>query len=137
MRIFLDANILFSASFPQSSLAGFLEQLTYHADLLTNAYAKAEAKRNITAKLPAQLAQYHQFSQSLEVVATQLFDLGVELEEKDHPILCGAISGRADFLLTGDKKDFGHLFGQSVRGVKIVTVRMLLAELVNRGIVSE
>ncbi|MDD5201275.1 MAG: hypothetical protein PHC88_15900 [Terrimicrobiaceae bacterium] len=137
MRVFLDANILFSASFPNRHLADFLDELHLHADLLTNAYARAEAGRNIAAKQPKRLAAHEKFAASLGLVPVQLFDLDVSLAAKDQPILCGAIAGKADFLLTGDKKDFGHLFGKTVCGVKIVTVQMLLAELVARGIVSE
>lgn len=137
MRIFLDANILFSASFPKSHLAVFLGELQRHAVLLTNTYAKTEAERNIAAKQPKRLAAYEEFVASLELVALQLFDAGVHLSEKDRTILCGAIAGGAEFLLTGDKKDFGHLFGETVRDVKIVNVQMLLADLIARGIVSE
>lgn len=137
MRVFLDANILFSASFPNSHLAEFLEELAHHADLLTNAYAKTEAERNVAAKQPNRLAAHEKFAVSLEMVPFLLFDLGVKLVEKDRPILCGAIAGKADFLLTGDKKDFGHLFGKTIRGVKIVNMRMLLDDLIARGIVRE
>lgn len=74
---------------------------------------------------------------SLTLVPTRVFDPGVTLADKDRPILCGAISGSADYLLTGDKRDFGHLFGKTVRGVKIVSVQLLLAELIGQGIVSD
>lgn len=37
MRIFLDANILFSAAFAKILIADFLEELQRHADLLTSA----------------------------------------------------------------------------------------------------
>ena len=137
MKVFLDANILFSASFPKSLLADFLSGLERHAVLLTNAYAKTEAERNIAAKAPKRLAAYHEFAEKLEVVPLLVFDLDVELAEKDRPILCGAIAAHADYLLTGDKKDFGHLYGNTVRGVKIVSVQLLLADLIARGIVSE
>jgi len=137
MRVFLDANILFSAAFPRSRLAEFLGELQRHAVLLTNAYANTEAARNIAAKQPKRLAAHEKFAASLELVSLQLFDPGVRLAEKDQPILCGAIAEDADFLLAGDKKDFGHLFGKTIRGVKIVNVQMLLAELVARGIVRE
>lgn len=137
MRVFLDANILFSASFPGSLLADFLGELKKHAVLLTNAYAKTEAERNVAAKIPKRLAVSQEFADTLELVPLQLFDLPVKLVEKDRPILCGAIAGRADYLLTGDKKDFGHLFGRTVRGVKIVTVQLLLADLIAQGLIKE
>ena len=108
-----------------------------HAVFLTNAYANAEAERNIAVKQPKRLAVHEKFVASLEMIPLQMFDSGVKLAEKDQPILCGAIAGGADFLLTGDKKDFGSLFGKTVRGVKIVNVQMLLAELIARGIAGK
>jgi len=137
MRVFLDANSLFSASFPKSLLAGFLDQLRHHAVLLTNTYATTEAGRNIAAKQPARLAAHGQLVASLTLVPTRVFDPGVTLADKDRPILCGAISGSADYLLTGDKRDFGHLFGKTVRGVKVVSVQLLLAELIAQGVVDD
>ena len=137
MRIFLDANILFSASFPESLLADFLGELKKHAVLLTNAYAKTEAERNVATKMPKRLAACQKFASAVELVPLQLFDLDVKLAEKDRPILCGAIAARADYLLTGDKKDFGHLFGRTIAGVKIVSVQLLLADLIAQGHIKE
>lgn len=137
MKVFLDANILFSASFPKSLLAEFLRGLGQHATLLTNAYARLESERNIGAKVSKQIAAHHAFAARLQLVPLMVFDLGVKLAEKDRPILCGAIAAQADYLLTGDKKDFGHLFGKTVRGVKIVSVELLLAELVALGFLNE
>lgn len=137
MRIFLDANILFSASFSKSLLADFLDELKKHAVLLTNAYAKTEAERNVGAKMPKRLAAHQEFANALELGPLQLFELEVKLAEKDRPILCGAIAAHADYLLTGDKKDFGHLFGRTIRGVKVVSVQLLLADLIKQKIIRE
>ncbi len=137
MKVFLDANILFSASFPKSLLADFLAGLERHAVLLTNGYAQTEAERNVAAKAPKRLVAYHELANRLQVVPLLVFDLDVELADKDRPILCGAIAAHADYLLTGDKKDFGHLYGKTVRGVKIVSVQRLLADLIARGTVGE
>ena len=136
MRVFLDANILISAAFPRSLLARFLDDLGSHATLITNEYARTEAERNITAtRMPATPA-HAAFLASLDLVPFGHIDLNCDLAEKDRPILIGAIAGRADFLLTGDKRDFGHLFGKTIHGVKIVTVALLLAELRARGIIQ-
>jgi predicted nucleic acid-binding protein len=136
MRVFLDANILFSASLPKSQLARFLEGLGDHATLLSSAYACEEAERNLASKFPKGLSYFHRLSEGLELVPVGLFDLGVRLAAKDQPILCGAVAGEAEYLLTGDKKDFGHLFGKSVGGVTVVTVELLLNELIDQGIVK-
>jgi len=129
MKIFLDANILFSASFPNSLLAAFLSNLKELAELISSVYATAEAERNLQAKMPKYLTTFKELEKSLKMISFQIFDLEVPLASKDQPILCGAIAAKADFLLTGDKKDFGHLFGKTVGGVKIVTVSLLVEEL--------
>lgn len=56
-------------------------------------------------------------------------DLDVELPLKDIPILGGAIAGHAIYLLTGDEKDFGKFWGETIQGVKIVSPKMLVQEL--------
>jgi predicted nucleic acid-binding protein len=58
----------------------------------------------------------------------------VELKDKDIPILGGAIAGRATHLLTGDERDFGALFGTTIRSVIIVSPRMLAEELARQGL---
>lgn len=44
---------------------------------------------------------------------------------------------RADHLLTANKKNFGHLFGRMIGGVKIVSVQLLLADLIAQGLAKE
>ena len=46
---------------------------------------------------------------------------GLPLARKDAPILAAAIQGKVDILLTGDRRDFGYLFGQVLEGVTIST----------------
>lgn len=58
----------------------------------------------------------------------------VEIRDKDKPILAGAIHAGCSHLVTGDKRDFGHLFDQNVQGVRIVTSRTLADELVALGL---
>ena len=137
MRVFLDANILFSGSFPSSLLSEFLDKLKECGTLVSNAYAASEAERNLQAKMPKGLAHFDILMDSLELVPLQLFELEVPLAEKDRPILCGAIAGKADFLLTGDKKDFGHLFARKVQGVKVVSVELLITELQDLGFLEK
>ncbi|MBE3604877.1 hypothetical protein IMX07_14745 [bacterium] len=44
----------------------------------------------------------------------------IRLDSKDRPILLAAIHGKADFLLTGDGRQFGHLYGGRVEGVMVL-----------------
>jgi hypothetical protein len=50
-------------------------------------------------------------------------DSRTRLAAKDRPILLAAISAKCSDLLTGDRRHFGSLFGRSIEGVRIVTVR--------------
>ena len=69
--------------------------------------------------------------------ANILLDLSVKLRAKDIPILAGAIALKCTHLLTGDKKDFGFLFGELVSGVKIVSPKLMAIELVDMGLINE
>jgi predicted nucleic acid-binding protein len=129
MRVFLDANILFSAAQPHSRMRAFLDVLMDRAKCLTNEYAIEEARRNLAAKFPDTVKALERLAKKCEVVSQLETDLKVELPLKDAPILGGAIAGNATHLLTGDERDFGKLWGQTIQGVKIVSPRMLAEEL--------
>ena len=129
MRIFLDANILFSVAQPHSRMRAFLEVLFYQAKCLTNAYAVEEARRNLELKFPAGLKALEKLTGRCEMVSQLVTDLDVKLPAKDLPILGGAIAGHATHLLTGDEKDFGKFWGKTVQGVRIVSPKMLVQEL--------
>lgn len=129
MRVFLDANILFSGARPNSRMGAFLETLSRQADLLTNAYAFEEARRNLELKFPDSLKALEKLARQCEMISQLSVDLEVELPHKDQPILGGAIAGRATHLLTGDERDFGKFWGKTVQGVKIVSPKMLAEEV--------
>ena len=44
----------------------------------------------------------------------------IRLDPKDQPILLAAIYGKADYLLTGDVRHFGHLYGKRIEGVRVL-----------------
>ncbi len=129
MRIFLDANILFSATQPHSRMRAFLELLFDQAECLTNAYAVEEARRNLELKFPEGLKGLERLTKQCEMISQLTTDLEVELPLKDVPILGGAIAGHVTHLLTGDERDFGKFWGKTVQGVKIVSPKMLVQEL--------
>ncbi len=129
MRIFLDANILFSAALPESRMRAFLEALSREADFLTNAYAVEEARRNLQLKFPDSLTTLKRLVRQCELISQLAADLAVELPLKDKPILGGAIAGRATHLLTGDERDFGKYWGRTIQGVKIVSPKILAEKM--------
>jgi hypothetical protein len=101
--------------------------------LVTSPYAVDEAERNLDA--PDARARLYRLLRQIEVVdeapPTVTLPKRVELALKDQPILLAAIHGRCTHLLTGDHKHFGALFGQSLKGLRILTIRQYLEE---RGI---
>jgi predicted nucleic acid-binding protein len=129
MRVFLDANILFSAAQSHSRMRAFLDVLLDQAQCLTNHYAIEEARRNLASKFPDGLKALERLAGQCEVILRLEADLEVELPLKDAPILGGAIAGQATHLLTGDERDFGKFWGKTIQGVKIVSPRMLAEEL--------
>jgi len=129
MKVFLDANILFSAAQSHSRMRVFLDVLLSRAACLTNEFAVEEARRNLAAKFPAGGKVLERLVKRCEIVSQLATDLEVELPLKDEPILRGAIAGHATHLLTGDERDFGKFWGKTIQGVKIVSPRMLAEEL--------
>jgi predicted nucleic acid-binding protein len=121
-RVFLDANILYSASYREGAGLTRLWKLR-DVQLLTSAYALGEAWRNIDDA--AQRVRLASLAATLELVGELPVDAprtrGAGLPAKDVPILNAAISGRATHLLTADEQHFGRLFGTTIGGVLIVS----------------
>lgn len=119
-RVFLDANVLFSAAYRPN--AGLLR--LWHlaqTELVTSEYAAIEALRNLVD--PEQRRRLLRLLMGVEVTASRpeptLPDAG--LPDKDRPILEAAVAARCDVLLTGDHRHFGQLFGTTVSGVQVLT----------------
>lgn len=122
-RVFLDANILFSAAYKPDS---HLRQLRRRESvvLLASAYAVEESRRNLALTRAALLPDFEWLVSRLTIVpeasAAETLPEEIGLAEKDRPILAAAVAAQATHLLTGDKEHFGHLFGKIVRGVLIL-----------------
>lgn len=126
-RVFLDANVLFSAAYRER--AGLLELWKLpRVTLLTSGYAAEEARRNLESedarrRLGELLADIEIVPETLRTILPD----GVSLPEKDRPILLAAIAAGATHLLTGDVTDFGTFFGKTIQGVLIQTPALFLA----------
>jgi predicted nucleic acid-binding protein len=119
-RVFLDANVLFSAAYREAPGLLALWRLK-DVNLLTSGYAAEEARRNLDTS--ARCARLERLLTDVEIVAeapgVPLPD--VRLPEKDEPILRAAVAAGATDLLTGDLRDFGSLFGKTIVGVLVQT----------------
>jgi predicted nucleic acid-binding protein len=120
-RVFLDANVLFSAAYQRVAGLHRLWKLS-ELLLLTSPYALEEARRNLGET--EQRERLARLVKTVEITPEALggsLPPGVELPEKDAPILLAAIESRATHLLTGDVRDFGGLFGKRLGGVLVLT----------------
>ena len=139
MRVFLDANIVFSASNPSSPLHRLIDDIENRGRLVSSSYTVDEARRNVEAKRSQWIARLEILVSRLVLVeAFPAVDFSFSLPEKDQPILGAAICAGCTHLLTGDKRHFGHLFRTTVEGVRIVTPLLLAKELASlQGIRKE
>lgn len=120
-RVFLDANILFSASY--RSDAGLLRLWSLPGTtLVVSSYALEEARRNCTDG--AHRDRLEALADSLELVPNPPLDPDLDeldgIPASDRPILQAAVSSRCGFLITGDRRAFGPFFGEEIRGVLIL-----------------
>ncbi len=131
LRIFLDANILFSASKSDGAVRHLVFEL--HAAghvLVADDYVGTEAKRNIAAKADAASMGYLQaLLARIEVAAVQFGHPTAPallwLPEKDRPVLQAAIALKCDALVTGDRTHFGAGFGKTWSGVTLYSPSQL------------
>ncbi len=121
-RLFLDANVLFSAAYRGDAGVQRLWALR-NATLVTSEYPVSEARRNLAT--PEQLNRLDRLLEPIEVAPARTLDptlrSDIELREKGWPILGGAVAARATHLITGDLRDFGPFMGRVVLGVLILT----------------
>lgn len=129
MRIFLDANILFSAARADGAIRRLLSELQHRKHVLVaGPLVIVEARRNLENKAnPAALAWLDSMLSSMETATSEprLIVADVDwLVEKDRHVLRAAIQMRCDVLVTGDVTHFGAGYGRTLDGVKILSPRM-------------
>ena len=133
MRVFLDANILFSAAKSNGAVRQLLARLASDDhECVADTYVLAEARWNLLMKEPAAMSVLDELlkrisihplpSQSAPNPSTSW------LPDKDRPVLAAAIRLRCDVLVTGDRTHFGAGYGQVFGGVTVHSPRSL-AEL--------
>jgi predicted nucleic acid-binding protein len=135
MRVFLDANILFSAAKTRGAIRQLLDLLLEAGHILVaDPYVIAEAERNIRSRYPESLPDL----QGLLMAVGRQPAAGrsalqaaesVNLDPKDRPVLAAAIAAGCDILVTGDTTHFGELYGRTVRNVTVLSSRQAAERL--------
>jgi predicted nucleic acid-binding protein len=118
-RLFLDANVLFSAAWRENSRLLRLWKV-HGVTLVSSAYAVEEARRNL-GDTEARARLETLIDETTIVAEGSLATLppSLSLAAKDRPILAAAVNAGATHLITGDRRDFGKLFGRRIGGVLI------------------
>jgi len=131
MRIFLDANVLFTAAHNPDGKAALVIELGRAGiwRLVVSAYVVEEARRNIALKFPDCMARLDEIV-SAAAIAPDVPGIACpdDLVEKNRPVYRAALGCRASVLLTGDIRDFGFLMNASDKtgGMLIQTVAQFL-----------
>ena len=133
MRVFLDANILFSASATASATRLILNRLVKHIQVVSNSHAWEEARRNLALKRPSQLSEFAKLEPYLELTSKWISVENILLPAEDQPILGGAVASHCSHLWTGDRRHFGPLYGKVIHGTRIVSSIQLADELESKG----
>ncbi len=138
MRLFLDANILFTAAHNPNGKSALIIDLGSQGywKVLSSNYAVEEAQRNIAKKFHDRLPMLDAVLAKIEIVGMNPeLPCPLPLPAKDMPILVAAIHCKATHLLTGDIRDFGSYMNRKhlPDGLIIQTVADFLKDLRSRG----
>lgn len=131
MRIFLDANVLFSAAKSSGAVRQLLQALHQAGHVLVaDDYVTTEARRNLAIKAPSATTQaLEQVMNRVEVCSLVYQRPGDEtvlwLPAKDQPVLLAAMALRCQALVTGDRTHFGPGYGKVFGGVAIYSPAQL------------
>jgi predicted nucleic acid-binding protein len=133
MRIFLDANILFSAAKTDGAIHALVARLrAAKHECWVDGHVVDEARRNIIAKTPERLPQFEDVIARVNVSTVVAAIAPAEtrgLPDQDRLVVAAAAALNCDALVTGDRTHFGRLYGRRVAGVRIYSPRSLYAAL--------
>lgn len=138
MRVFLDANILFSAAKSDGAVRALLRLLLDRRHVCcVDAYVVAEARRNLVARGPEAVQVLDALLSHLQIAPALAGEVGTAeldwLPPKDRPVLAAAIRLGCDALVTGDRKHFGSAYGLQFGGVAIHSPRSLAEAVLVSG----
>ena len=140
MKLFLDANVVFSAAHRAEGRAQEIIALAVASKciVVTSRHALDEARRNLERKSRGFEARLAALLDRVELVVEAPATI-VEwarsegLPNQDASVLAAAVHAKADLLVTGDRRDFGRFYDQTLRGVQVVALVRALDILLKRA----
>jgi predicted nucleic acid-binding protein len=137
LRIFLDANVLFSAAKSDGAVRQLVSLLLRaRHQCCVDSYVIEEVRRNLLAKAPDGVSVLDTLLTRLYVAAVQPGRADIEslasLPQKDRPVLAAAIRLGCEALVTGDRTHFGFAYGKKLGGVAIHSPRSIAEALLEK-----
>jgi predicted nucleic acid-binding protein len=130
-KVFLDSNVLLSGLFSDKGAPRIiLDLLTLNLPMLAGAtgrYNLIEVERNLKKKMPEAIPLYQKYLPRIRLEIVEMpsratvISMAGAIAEKDVPVLASAIACGAEYLITGDKKDFAKLRNVKKYNLKIVS----------------
>ena len=136
MRLFLDANVLFTAAISEQGVSRGITDLARAGAcvLLSSAYAIDEATRNVHIKYLRHVIELEAILEHVERVSEpgprHLVQARALVHPKDVPILGAAMAAGVDILVTGDRRHFGDLYGRIVGTAEVLPPRQALERII-------
>jgi putative PIN family toxin of toxin-antitoxin system len=137
-RVFFDSNVILSGLISDKGAPRIiLDLLTLKLPFLvgcTGRFNLMEIERTIKKRMPGLMPLYRKYLPLLHLKiiplpqAHELREFAQTIADKDLPVLVSAIQGKADFLVTGDKRHFQRLRAGKDYPLRIATP----AEFVDR-----
>jgi predicted nucleic acid-binding protein len=137
MRVFLDANILFSSAKSDGAVRALLKLLRQHGHVLVaDGFVVEEARRNLARKAGSDGREaLDTLLTVVEIGPVTSIDSDAPwlawLPPKDQPVLASAVSLRCDALITGDRTHFGSRYGRQVEGVMLLSPALAADQLLD------
>jgi len=134
MRVFLDANVLFTAAHNAHGKASLVIDLADegHWEVVTSALCLEEASHNLERKFPKALERLRYIIKTMRVLPDAPEErCPIALPAKDRHVFAAALRGGANRLLTGDRRHFGPFMNrpQKTGGVVVQTVADFLDDV--------
>lgn len=121
MRLFLDANVLWSAAAHPGAVHALLVALRESGHVLVvDGFVLEEARRNLPVGALGRLEALARVSEVHLSRPDALDGPAHGLPAKDVPVLRAAIALGCDALITGDRRHFRHLMGRRIEGVWVL-----------------
>jgi len=131
VRLFLDSNVILSGLLSDRGAPRIiLDLLSLGLPFLmgsTGQYNLMEIERNLEKRMSGLMPVYKRYLPRLNLTviplpkAEELREFFGKITDKDIPVLVSAIKGKADFLITGDRRHFEKLKRVGKYPLEIVT----------------